>query len=129
MTKIHLPRRALLAAVPALVAAPAIVRAQGSKPEKSLDCLTGFAAGSGFQPLAKNDKGCDDCCCLKIDRDNPSMTEGMREKVREEHRYCAINPCGTDPECNQREHVQAPVLEGTPCFLENESAGTENDDA
>jgi NitT/TauT family transport system substrate-binding protein len=35
MTKVHLPRRALLAAVPALVAAPAIVRAQGSKPEKS----------------------------------------------------------------------------------------------
>jgi NitT/TauT family transport system substrate-binding protein len=34
MTKIHLPRRAILAAVPALVAAPAIVRAQGSKPEK-----------------------------------------------------------------------------------------------
>ena len=35
MTKIHLPRRAILAAVPALVAAPHIVRAQGSKPEKS----------------------------------------------------------------------------------------------
>lgn len=35
MTKLHLPRRAVLAAVPALLAAPAIVRAQGSKPEKS----------------------------------------------------------------------------------------------
>jgi NitT/TauT family transport system substrate-binding protein len=35
MTKLHLPRRAILAAVPALLAAPAIVRAQGSKPEKS----------------------------------------------------------------------------------------------
>ncbi|MBV8392032.1 MAG: ABC transporter substrate-binding protein [Alphaproteobacteria bacterium] len=34
MTKITLPRRAVLAAVPALVAAPTIVRAQGSKPEK-----------------------------------------------------------------------------------------------
>ena len=35
MTKLHLPRRAILAAAPALLAAPAIVRAQGSKPEKS----------------------------------------------------------------------------------------------
>jgi NitT/TauT family transport system substrate-binding protein len=35
MTKIHLPRRAVLAALPGLVAAPAIVRAQGSKPEKT----------------------------------------------------------------------------------------------
>jgi len=36
MTKLlHLRRRTILAGVPALVAAPAIVRAQGSKPEKS----------------------------------------------------------------------------------------------
>jgi NitT/TauT family transport system substrate-binding protein len=35
MSKLHLPRRAILAAAPALLAAPAIVRAQGSKPEKS----------------------------------------------------------------------------------------------
>src|SRR3982750_2654439 len=35
MTKLlDLRRRAILAAVPALIAAPAIVRAQGSKPEK-----------------------------------------------------------------------------------------------
>ena len=34
MTKLHLPRRAILAAVPALVAAPYVARAQG-KPEKS----------------------------------------------------------------------------------------------
>ena len=34
MTKIHLPRRAILAAVPALVAAPYVARAQG-KPEKT----------------------------------------------------------------------------------------------
>jgi NitT/TauT family transport system substrate-binding protein len=34
MSKIHLRRRAILAAAPALLAAPAIVRAQGSKPEK-----------------------------------------------------------------------------------------------
>ncbi len=35
MTKLYLPRRAILAAAPALLAVPAIVRAQGSKPEKS----------------------------------------------------------------------------------------------
>src|SRR3954462_8877613 len=35
MTKIHLPRRAILAAAPALVAAPYIARAQTGKPEKS----------------------------------------------------------------------------------------------
>ena len=35
MTKLQLRRRAILAAAPALIAAPAIVRAQASKPEKS----------------------------------------------------------------------------------------------
>ena len=35
MTKFHLPRRAVLAAAPALVAAPYIARAQTGKPEKS----------------------------------------------------------------------------------------------
>lgn len=35
MNKLNLPRRAVLAAIPALVAAPAIVRAQGGKPEKT----------------------------------------------------------------------------------------------
>ncbi|HTR86837.1 MAG TPA: ABC transporter substrate-binding protein [Reyranella sp.] len=35
MTKLQLRRRVLLAATPALIASPAIVRAQGSKPEKS----------------------------------------------------------------------------------------------
>ncbi|HYD07356.1 MAG TPA: ABC transporter substrate-binding protein, partial [Reyranella sp.] len=34
MSRIDLPRRAVLAAVPAMLAAPAVVRAQGSKPEK-----------------------------------------------------------------------------------------------
>jgi len=35
MIKLHLRRRTILAAAPALVAAPYVVRAQGSKPEKS----------------------------------------------------------------------------------------------
>mgnify|MGYP003346102880 CR=1 FL=1 len=35
MTKLQIGRRAILAAAPALIAAPSIVRAQGSKPEKS----------------------------------------------------------------------------------------------
>jgi len=35
MTKLQMRRRAILAAAPALIAAPSIVRAQGSKPEKS----------------------------------------------------------------------------------------------
>ena len=35
MTKLQIGRRTMLAAAPALIAAPSIVRAQGSKPEKS----------------------------------------------------------------------------------------------
>ena len=35
MTKLHMRRRAILAAAPALVAAPYVVRAQTGKPEKT----------------------------------------------------------------------------------------------
>jgi NitT/TauT family transport system substrate-binding protein len=51
LTKLHLPRRAVLAAVPALVAAPYVTRAQG-KPEKAKVVLAaGGKSALYFLPL------------------------------------------------------------------------------